>query len=745
MAKENGINRREFIKGGMVALGGGLFYLSTGESAEAEGIVKTLNIEKPFATPKRLSDVTRSLAERGLRGEFGRSMVPAGVKLEDLMDVSGLSEEMKCAHAIEFIAERAPLRILPGERIVGSATFSEAVQHMVPIYGKGSVSHTTLGFDKVLRVGYKGIRKEIDERLARGGLDVKGSDLLHAMKLCLDAADRWHARHISHLRELISKSSGEKKSNYERVLHNLANVPENPPETFAEAVQSLWFAYAFQRLCGNWSGIGRIDEMLGPYLKRDLEQGKTTLDEARDDLAHFWIKGTEWIGGATGYWGGDAQHYQNIVLAGIDAEGKEVTNDVTYLVLDVVEELHISDYPIAVRLNRHTPEKLLGRIAEVQRHGGGIVAVYNEEVVIAALVKFGYPLDEARRFANDGCWEALVPGKSNFIYSPYDSLTLLQKVLELNDGQTGAPSFADFESLYAAFSKELQLLVDGHNAGADGYCLGGAAPPVVSMLIEGCIEKGRGYWDRGPVYTVLAPHIGGIANTANSLLAIKKLVYEEKRLTLGEFVAILRADWQGQENLRQLVLNRIETYGNDNDEADVMVKRIFDDYTSMAVQVKERNGVLRPAGISTFGREIEWRSKRTATADGHHLGEILATNFSPSPGTDRKGPTAMLKSYCKMDYTNLPNVGTIELKVLPASVKGEDGVKALVGLMKSFVKLGGCFMHVDVVDTAMLLDAQRHPEKYPNLAVRVAGWSARFATLDKDWQDMVIGRTQQLI
>lgn len=749
MAGKKGINRRNFIKTGMAALGGGLFYLSVGESAEAgseaESVTKSLNIEKPFPTPKRLSDVTRSLAERGLRGEFGRSMVPAGVKIEELMDVSGLSEEMKCACAIKFIAERAPLRVLTGERIVGSATFSEAVGHAVPIYNKGSVSHTTLGFDKVLHFGYKGIRKEIDDRLTRDDLDEKGIDLLNAMKLCLDAANRWHARHISHLRRLISKSSGEEKIGYQRVLRNLINVPDNPPTSFAEAVQSLWFAYAFQRLCGNWSGIGRIDEMLGPYLRRDLEQGRTTLDEAREDLAHFWIKGTEWIGGAGGYWGGDAQHYQNIVLAGIDAEGREVTNEVTYLVLDVVEELHISDYPIAVRLSRRTPERLLKRIAEVQRHGGGIVAVYNEEIVIAALVKFGYPLEEARRFANDGCWEALIPGKTSFIYSPQDSLLMLQNALRFTADSRDYPDFADFESLYSAFAKELQAAVDSHNSNADGYCVGGAAPPVVSMLIEGCIDKGRGYWDRGPKYTVLAPHIGGIANTANSLMAIKTLVYDQKLLTLKEFIDILRSDWQGQENLRRLVLNRVETYGNDNHEADAMVKRIFDDYTSMAAQVRDRNGVLRPAGISTFGREIEWRAHRKATADGHREGEILASNFSPSPGTDDKGPTAMLKSYCKMDYTNLPNIGTIELKLLPASIKGEQGVGALVGLMKSFVKLGGCFMHVDVVDTALLLDAQRNPDKYPNLAVRIAGWSARFATLDKDWQDMVIGRTQHAV
>ncbi|MCX6377526.1 MAG: hypothetical protein NTU88_16075 [Armatimonadetes bacterium] len=543
----------------------------------------------------------------------------------------------------------------------------------------------------------------------------------------------------------IASSASDERAGYERVLRNLRSVPENPPISFAEAVQSLWFMYAFQRLCGNWSAIGRIDVLLRPYLEHDLERGITTLDQAREDLAHFWIKGTEWIGGAESYWGGDAQHYQNIVLAGVDAEGKEVTNEVTYLALDVVEELHISDFTIAVRLNRHTPEKLLRRMAEVQRHGGGIVAVYNEEVVIEALRKFGYPLEEARNFANDGCWEALIPGKTNFIYSPFDTLLLLQNALGLNDPKSPAPSHPDFDGLYAAFRSELTKALDNHHAGADGYATNAHPAPLVSLFVDDCIERGRGYYDRGAHYSVLAPHAGGIANTANGLLAVRKLVYEDKLLTLPEFVGILRSNWEGQENLRRMILNRIEFYGNDSDEADEMVRRIYDDYTEIAARVRERNGVLRPAGISTFGREIEWRAHRKASADGHLQGEILATNFSPSPGTDKKGPTAMLKSYCKMDYTKLPNVGTIELKVLPASVKGESGVKALVALMKSFVKLGGCFMHIDVVDTATLLDAQRHPEKHPNLAVRVAGWSARFATLDKNWQDMVIGRTQQAV
>lgn len=741
------MNRREFLKASAATVGAGML-LGSLESAEAKMPADTglsrQGFNWPPEAPRKLSDLTHQLAQRGISGEWGRSMVPAGVKITDLMDCSGLSEEMKYAHSIRFIAESAPLRIVPGERIAGSATFTEAAAHTVPIYGGSSVSHTTLGFDRVMKEGIKGLKARIEERLARGGLDAKGTDLLNAMLMCVDAMSHWHKRHLTHLKDLIAKSSGDEKAGYERVLANLRRVPQNPPKSFEEAVQSLWFLYAFQRLCGQWSGIGRIDEMLWPYLRADLASGKLTLDEARETLAHFWIKGTEWISGRP-CGSGDAQFYQNIILAGVDANGNEVTNEVTYLVLDVVEELHISDFPIAVRLNRHTPEKLLRRIAEVQRRGGGIVAVYNEEVVIDALVKFGYPRDVARTYANDGCWEALIPGKTAFMYAPFDSLLLLQNALGLSEGMNETPDYPDFESLYSAYRRELRKQMDRHQVGADGWCTNAAPATMASLFIDDCIEKGRGYYDQGARYSVLAPHIGGIANTANGLLAIKKLVYEEKLLTLKDYVDILRSNWQGQENLRRLVLNRVPAYGNDDDLADSMVQRIYDDYTSMAAECKERNGVKRPAGISTFGREIEWLPQRKASADGHLLGELLATNFSPSPGTDRSGPTAMLRSYCKMDFTKLPNIGTVELKILPASLKGEKGANALVGLMKAFVKLGGCFMHVDVVDTAMLVDAQRHPEKYPNLSVRIAGWSARFATLDKQWQDIVIRRTQQVV
>jgi formate C-acetyltransferase len=342
----------------------------------------------------------------------------------------------------------------------------------------------------------------------------------------------------------------------------------------------------------------------------------------------------------------------------------------------------------------------------------------------------------------------LIPGRTAFIYCPYDMLSMLHNALGLHDASQPAPDYPTFEALYAAFRERLKGTLDAHQRVADGWVKGGAPSPLLSLFVEDCIERGRDYNDRGARYSVLAPHMGGLANTGNSLLVIRKLVYEDKYITLPDFVAILRSDWKGQEPLRQLIARRFTFYGNDNDEADAMVKRVFDDYTAMALATKEREGVLRPPGISTFGREIEWSAPnagRKASPDGHHVGDILATNLSPSPGTDLAGPTAVLKSFCKMDFTRVPNGATVELKVHPESVRGEAGVAAMVALMRSFVRLGGLFMHTDVVDSAMLVDAQRHPEKYPNLAVRVAGWSARFATLEKRWQDMIIGRTQQIM
>ncbi len=697
-------------------------------------------VTTPFRGRQRLSAATRELAARYLAGEIGRTVQPAAFAPAPEFLAASPSPNQHYAEAVRLIAAQAPLRVLPGELLAGAATLKEATWHRTPASPFASISHTTIGFEKALQVGYRGLRAELEERLRRGDLDSQGTDLLQAMRVCLEAAAAWHARYIAALELLVAETSGEDSRHYAEVLASLRRVPEAPPETFREAVQALWMLWDFQRLCGNWSGIGRIDKMLGAFLRRDLEAKRITLDEARELLAHFWIKGCEWIT-VQDRGSGDAQFYQNIVLAGVDETGTPVLNEVTDLVLDVVEELHISDFPIAVRLSSATPERLLHRIAAIQRLGGGIIAVYNDDRIIPNLVRFGYPLAEARNYANDGCWEILIPGKTSFGYQPFDALLLLQETMGLTAAAAQPPCFPDFESLYADFRSRLEREV---NRLLDAQAFSDLPCPLFSLLVDGCIERGRSYCEGGPRYTVRSPHAGGLPDVANSLLVLRRLVFEEHHLTLSAFTDILQSDWEGQEVLRQHIRSRFDFYGNDSGEADTLLQRVFNDFTGLVGAVHERHGVLRPAGISTFGREgVAFLAHRTAAASGQKKNAVLAPNFSPSPGTDRRGPTAVIRSHCSVDFSRLPCGTALDLKILPASVAGETGLQALTGLMRTFVQLGGIFMQIDVVDGVLLRDAQEHPEKYPNLSVRISGWSARFATLTKEWQDMIIARTEQ--
>ena len=340
-----------------------------------------MRFQTASATPRpvRLAPATRQWAWNSLHGLYGddAARTPC-VSLDEIDGFSSMPPLAQYDAAIRQIARQAPIRICPEERISGAATLGAAIDYAVPAAYRGAclfpgVNHLTIRYDRVLKEGLEAYKRDITARLALAA-DGQETAFLRSLDNVVEALRVWHARYLDAVRE-------EKPA----VYRALQRVPFAPARNFLEAVQALWFIFAFVRLCGNWPGIGRIDWLLGDYLQKDLAAGVLTKPEAREILASFFIKGCEWIQSQPRPGSGDAQHYQNIVLAGIDAAGREVTNDVTYLVLDIVEELAIADFPITVRLNSRSPERLLRKTAQVMRHGGGIVAVYNEDLILRAL------------------------------------------------------------------------------------------------------------------------------------------------------------------------------------------------------------------------------------------------------------------------------------------------------------------------------------------------------------------------
>jgi formate C-acetyltransferase len=388
------------------------------------------------------------------------------------------------------------------------------------------------------------------------------------------------------------------------------------------------------------------------------------------------------------------------------------------------------------------------------RLGGGILAVYNEDLVIESMTDYGYELREARQFANDGCWEVQVPGKTYFSYWPFDSLNLFQK--ETMKSYSEQLDYPDFESLYNKYIDDLRkflecYMLDGKlkeferdDENPKKWRWKKNIPCTVVSLFEGdCIERGLSYLEGGAVYNVVSPHIGGLADTANSLYAIKKAVYDEKKLTLNELCAVLKTNWEGAEPLRQYFATHYAYFGNDDDEADEMCARLLGDFADICKRMDNRCGYCFPAGVSTFGRQLQWAPTRMASPHGKRGHEILAANCSPTPGTDKAGATAIIRSYCKLPLKKTVTGAALDLKLLPSSVQGEDGIEALVALLRGFTALGGFFMQPDVVNADVLKDAQKNPEEYQTLSVRVSGWNARFVTLDEEWQNMIIEQNEK--
>ena len=700
----------------------------------------TFNTASNVKRPKRLNNAIRAWAYESLMGKYGSEAKRTPYIEITSENFNELNDIDKYDYSINEIAKNAPIRVCDEELVSGSATLGGAIFHEVPAKYNGkavfsSVSHLTIDYKTSLDKGVDYYEEVINAKLLQGNLNAEEKRFLISLLNVISSMRIYHKRYLKAVEFIKPK-----------VYENLLQVPFKPARNFYEAVQSIWFIFLFLRLTGNWPGIGRLDWLVGSYLKADLKNGSITKTKAREILASLFIKGTEWIEKDTPLCSGDAQHYQNIVLGGIDENGVEVTNEVTYLVLDLGEELGISDFPITVRVNSNTPKKLLNKMARVIRHGGGVVAVYNENVVIKGMVNYGYNEKEARNFANDGCWETQIPGATRFGYMPFDSLALLQKVT-LNRYEN--VNFNSFSELFSAYVKDLngevkEICNGVVNNNFEDRNLGVKKQrpcSVVSLFINGCIDNAKSYYELGPKYNIISPHIGGIVDTVNALYAIKKLVFDDKIITFSKFLTALKNDWQGCEEIRAKA-KLLKYYGTDNDEVDSIYCDIINEFYLACKRCDTHKNLKFPAGVSTFGREIEWGKSRLATPFGSKKGDILSSNSSPTPSTDTDGVTAVIKSYAKADLTKMVTGTALDVKLSPSAFTGVEGLNAIKSLINGFVALGGYFMQIDSVSAETLKKARENPAEFKTLSVRVSGWNARFVTLTKEWQDMIIQRTE---
>jgi pyruvate formate-lyase/glycerol dehydratase family glycyl radical enzyme len=617
----------------------------------------------------------------------------------------------------------------------------------------GGIGHFLPNYEKMLRLGVKGYLESIDGQQG---------DLYQAVRIACEGIVELAQRFAEEAERL---SAGEKDQVRANELKGIARicrkVPYHPAETFHEALQSLWLTHMAVNLEGLNSAIsfGRIDQYLYPYYKSDLERGGISPDAARELLLCFSAKCTEHVfllSEKVSQYHGGYLVVQAAVVGGMDRNGQDAVNDLTYLFLDVMEEAGLRDPNYQARVHAGSPAKYVERIAQVARRGNAVPAVFGDEAAIASLGAHNYSLEEARDYGVVGCVELALPGKSFF--STDAGLFNLPLCLELalNQGKrfksgrrvgvaTPDPTtFTSIEQVIGAFRAQVEFMVARMVSDLQVVEKGNRdhhPTPLSSMLVDGCLESGKDVTSGGALYNSSGVQGVGVADVADSLAALDHVVFQRRKYTMPQVLVALRTDFRGAPEI-QAELAQAPKYGNDHQSADRyadLAARVFHD--GLAKHTNTRGGRY-VSGFYSVTCHIAFGKKVGALPSGRRAGEPLAASLGPSNGRDRSGPTALLKSVASVDSSLSPNGYALNLRFDPATLAGDEGVNVLVGLIKGFFGYGGMEMQLNVVDPEMLEDARLHPGKYPELVVRVSGYCAYFDDLPDAAKQEIIARTR---
>ncbi|MHB0875127.1 MAG: pyruvate formate lyase family protein [Anaerolineae bacterium] len=629
------------------------------------------------------------------------------------------------------------------ERMVEAMSAEERQAVQAGLAGTSLCSgHHLLDLDWLLGVGLAGIEEEIDVRQRwGGGLD---PDFYAAMKATVAAVSTLIARYGERAAALAAtEPDAARQAELGGIADTCAWISRRPPRTFHEALQLVWSVHALNGL----DSFGRFDQYLWPFYERDLSRGTITREQAGYLLQLTWLKILE------------GTYIQNLTLGGLDADGREVSNDLTFLCLETTRALATPQPNLSLRLSPDSPPRLLDAALETIGLGLGVPALYNDEVFIAGLEGLGVPLRDARGYALAGCSQVMIPGRSHFLCD--DGVFNAAKCLELalNDGvdalsgrqlgpRTGSPdSFADLGAVIAAFKEQVRYAADmlGRSCNTtDRIYAESCGFPLRTLLVRSCLERGKGIWDGGAAYNGIQAECVGITDTADSLAAIGRLVFsgahggsDDGACSLPDLVQALRDDWSGQERLRALCRGRAPKFGNDDDYVDAIYRDVAETvYREVRRQTARRGGAFIPGSV-VFTYNVGYGRRTGATADGRRARSPLADSAGASHGCNRSGATALLNSMAKFDQS----LGTTCV-VLNLMFTRADFRSGMVGpLLRSYFERGGMQVQVNVVDGETLKRAQERPAEYRHLTVRVGGYSAYFTELDRAQQDEILART----
>ncbi len=692
-----------------------------------------------------------------------------------------------------------------------------AIEHNIFTVGNyfyNGIGHVSVHYDWVLKEGFNGLRHRAETELGR--LKISDSDycrraeFLNAVILSCRAVVTF-ANRYAELAEAEAKRAADsrRRAELQKIAEICRHVPAEGARSFHEACQTVWFVQLILQIESNGHSVspGRYDQYMYPYYKADFEAGKITEEQAQELIDCFWIKLNDLnkcrdLASAIGFAGYGV--FQNLIVGGQDAEGRDATNILSFMCLEASMHVQLPQPSLSIRVWNGSPNALLLKAAELTRTGIGLPAYYNDEVIIPALMSRGISLRDARNYNIIGCVEPQVPGKTDgwhdaAFFNMCRPLELVFSNGKDNGVQVGLATgelreLDTYEKFYAAYCRQqeylISLMVNADNA-IDIAHAERCPLPFLSSMIEDCIGRGRSVQEGGAVYNFSGPQGFGIANIADGLYAIRHLVYEKKMLTLSEFAEALRDNYGKPlppEYVYPHVLARVEEmrragkhvseseiaamvkvgmegtadkmkaaryqklldaiaalpkFGNDDDEIDALAREAAYTYTRPMEAYRNPRGGQYQAGLYPVSANVPLGGQTGATPDGRLAYTPVADGVSPASGRDVLGPTAAANSVSKLDHSIASNGTLYNMKFHPSALAGREGLQNFVYLIRTYFERKGMHVQFNVVSRETLLAAQKNPEQYKNLVVRVAGYSALFTTLSRSLQDDIINRTEQ--